>query len=89
MPSKDVDPLDVEKSQKEVLDGIMTRMADEIEEGHYGAVMTEDKNTHGYYASQEDTDEWMIGELICDGTYLNPVGRARNWYTPGNEQVTI
>jgi hypothetical protein len=55
--------------------------------------MTEDDNTHGYYlvcwvsetyAAKEDTDEWAIGELVCDGTYFNPVGRARNWYTPDN-----
>jgi hypothetical protein len=34
-------------------------------------------------------DEWTIGELVCDGTYLNPVGSARNWYTQGEESVTI
>jgi hypothetical protein len=77
----------------------MTRMAEVIEEGNFGAVMTEDVNTHGYYlvcwesatyTVQEDTDEWAIGELVCDGTcYLNPVGRARNWYTPGDDRVTV
>jgi hypothetical protein len=96
--SNDVDPMDIEQSQKEVLGGIMTRMAEEIEDGKYGAVMTEDDNTHGYYlvrwasetyAAQEDTDEWASGELVCDAAYLNPVGRARNWYTPGDDRVTI
>ena len=76
----------------------MTRMAEAIEEGNVGAVMTEDENTHGYYlvrwvsepyTSQEETDEWTIGELVCDGSYLNPVGRARNWYTADNDVVTI
>jgi hypothetical protein len=90
--------MDLEQSQKEVLLGIMARMAEDIEEGEYGAVMTEDNNTHGYYlvrwasetyAAQEDTDEWAIGELVVDATYLNPVGRARNWYTPGDDRVTI
>jgi hypothetical protein len=97
-PSNDVDPMDLEQSQKEILLGIMARMAEYIEEGEYGAVMTEDINAHGYYlvrwasetyAAQEDTDEWAIGELVVDATYLNPVGRARNWYTPGDDRVTI
>jgi hypothetical protein len=88
----------IEQSQKEVLGGIMTKMAETIKEGNYGAVITEDNNTHGYYvvhwaselfASQEDTDKSTVGELVCDGTCLNPVGRARNWYTQGEESVTI
>jgi hypothetical protein len=98
VPRKDADPLDIEEAQREVLGGIVTQMAEAIQEGSYGAVMTEDEDTHGYYivrwasvpfASQEDTDEWMIGELICDATYHNPVGRARNWYTAGDDCVTI
>ena len=65
VPKKGVDLLDIKKSQKEVLHGIMTRMAEAIEEGNFGAVMTEDKNTHGCYlvcwvaepyALQEETD---------------------------------
>jgi hypothetical protein len=97
-PEKNVDVLDIEQSQKEVMVGIMTRMAEAIEEGNSGAVITEDDDTHGYYlicwtskpyAAQEDTDDWAIGELVCDGTYLNPVGGARNWYTPDNKRVTI
>ena len=28
-------------------------------------------------------DEFQEGELVCHATYCNPVGRARNWYTPG------
>jgi hypothetical protein len=73
-------------------------MAEEIEDGKYGAVMTQDNITHGYYlvrwasetyAAQEDTDEWASGELVCDAAYLNPVGRARNWYTPGDDRETI
>jgi hypothetical protein len=76
----------------------MTKMAETIKERNYGIVMSEDNNTHRYYvvhwasepyASQEDMDEWTIGELVCDGTYLNPVGSARNWYTQGEESVTI
>ncbi len=63
--------MDLEQSQKDVLLGIMTRMAEDIEEGEYGAVMTEDNQTHGCYlvrwasetyATQEDTDEWAIGD---------------------------
>ena len=54
--------------------------------------MTEDEATHGYYivqwtlvpyTLQEEIDEFQEGELVCDATYCNPVGRARNWYTPG------
>ena len=32
-------------------------------------------------------DEFQEGELVCDATYCNPVGRARNWYTPGTTAV--
>ncbi len=48
-PKNNVDILDSEQSQKEVLGGIMTRMAEAIEEGNFGAVMMEDDNSHGYY----------------------------------------
>jgi hypothetical protein len=67
-------------------------MAEAIESSGYGAVMTEDKAIHGYYlvqwtsmpyTLQEETDEFKVGEHICDATYLNPVGQARNWYMPG------
>jgi hypothetical protein len=68
------------------------RMAESVECDRYGAVMTEDEATHGYYIVQwtfvpymlqEATYEFQEGELVCDATYLNPVGRAKNWYTPG------
>jgi hypothetical protein len=92
IPSNENDPLDVEEAKKEVLEGVAARMAEQIECNNYGAVMTEDEATHGYYlvewtsepyALQEETDEFREGELVCDATYLDPVGRARNWYTPG------
>ena len=73
-------------------------MAEEIEEGQYGAVITEDKDTHGYYlvawvsgayALQEETDEYQEGELVADATYFNPVGAARNWYTPSTVTTLV
>jgi hypothetical protein len=42
----------------------MTRMAEVIEQGNFGVVMTEDINTHGYYLVHwASADEWAIGEL--------------------------
>ena len=79
VPSNENDPLDVEEAKREVLEGVATRMAEEIESEGYGAVMTEDEATHGYYlvqwrsepyALQEKTDEFREGELVCDATYL-------------------
>jgi hypothetical protein len=71
-------------------------MAEEIEDGKYSAVMMEDNNKHRYYlvrwasdVAQEDTDEWAIGEIVCEATYLNPVGREWIWYTPGDDCVTV
>ena len=86
-----IDPDDVEEAKADVLEGVATRMAEEIEEGQYGAVITEDEDTHGYYlvawasgayTLQEETDEYQEGELVAEATYFNPVGAARNWYTP-------
>ena len=69
-------------------------MAESVECDRYGAVMTEDKATQGYYSIvwwhsmpytlQEELDEFQEGKLVCDATYLDPVGQARNWYTSGN-----
>jgi hypothetical protein len=58
--------------------------------------MTEDKATHRYcivqwtsmpYTLQEETDEFQEVKLVCDATYLNPIGCTRNWYTPGTGTV--
>jgi hypothetical protein len=77
------DPLDVTEAKREVLDGIAARMAKEIESSSYGAVVIEDEATHRYYlvqwtsvpcTLQEEMDEFQEGKLVCDGTYLNPVG---------------
>ncbi len=79
-----------------MLEGVAARMAEAIESQGYGAVMTEDKANHGYYIVQwtlvpymlqEEMNEFQEGELVCDATYCNPVGRARNWYTPGTTNV--
>jgi hypothetical protein len=73
-------------------------MAERIECANYGVVITEDKATHGYYlvewtsksyTLQEEMDELQEGELVCDAMYLNPVGWARKWYTPGTGQTII
>jgi hypothetical protein len=42
----------IEEAKREVLEGIMMRMAEIIECPMYGAVMTEDKANHGYYIVQ-------------------------------------
>ena len=49
------------------------------------------------YTLQEDTllKEYdppqlvKAGELVCEGTYLNQVGRARQWYTPSALFTTV
>ena len=46
------DPLNVEVAKREVLEGVAARMAEAIESQGYGAVMTEDEATHGYYIMQ-------------------------------------
>ena len=78
--------------------GIITRMVETIKQKDYGAVMTEDNNINGYYlvrwaskpyTSQEDMDEWAVGELVVHATYLNPVGRSRNWYTQGKDIMIL
>jgi hypothetical protein len=70
-----------------------------MSEGGFGAVMTEDESTHGYYAVkwtsnpctlQEDQDDGIsAGDLVCEAKYLNPVGRARLWYTESEEAALV
>jgi hypothetical protein len=75
-----------------------TRMAEAIFEKGFGAIMTEDEQTHGYYliqwcglpyTLQEDSDESQAGELVCEATYLNPVERAPYWYTPSDIATVV
>jgi hypothetical protein len=89
---------------EEVLEAITKRVAKKVVRGGYGAVATDDDpDANGYYVLQWDSykrilkqdlhvsDKEVIkkGELVVDGTYLNKVPRAKQWYTkgePGNLQ---
>jgi hypothetical protein len=89
---------------EEVLEAITKRLAKKVVRGGYGAVATDDDpDADGYYVLQWDSykrilkqdlhvsDEEVIkkGKLVVDGTYLNKVPRAKQWYTkgePGNLQ---
>jgi hypothetical protein len=74
-------------------------MAETISLGGFGAVMTEDESTNGYYVVkwtatpytyQEDSEGIAAaGDLVCHAVYLNPVGRARLWYTESDVVVIV
>jgi len=69
------------------------KVANDIEEGYIGAVVTSDDDTDGGYylikwTGTPYTDQ-ESGELVCPGNYLLPVGRAKNWYTPGEDQDAV
>ena len=92
------DPFDISAVKQEVLSGIATRMAEAIFENGFGAIMTEDKQAHGYYlvewcglpyTLQEDSDEIQAGDLVCEATYLNQVERAPYWYTPSDMTTVV
>jgi hypothetical protein len=68
----------------------LSNMAKSISLGGFGAVMTEDESTNGYYIvkgtatpyiHQEDSEGILAGDLVCYAVYLNLVGRAQLWYT--------
>ena len=67
-----------------IRDHICAIVSEDIKVGCYGAVVTIDKDADGYYlvkwTGTPYTDQ-ETGELVCDGLFLNPVGRARKWYT--------
>ena len=72
--------------QENIREHIASVIAQEIDSGNTGAVVTSDPDAvDGYYLvkwsgnSYKDQD---TGELVCDGYFLNPVGRAQKWYTP-------
>jgi hypothetical protein len=98
-PKKDCDEADIVAARQEVLVGITSKIAESISEGGFGAVMTEDESTHGYYVVnwtsnpytlQVDQDDgYSAGDLVCEANYLNPVGRARLWYTESEEVALV
>eukprot|EP00534_Pseudo-nitzschia_fraudulenta_P008681 CAMPEP_0201140564 /NCGR_PEP_ID=MMETSP0851-20130426/2151_1 /ASSEMBLY_ACC=CAM_ASM_000631 /TAXON_ID=183588 /ORGANISM="Pseudo-nitzschia fraudulenta, Strain WWA7" /LENGTH=147 /DNA_ID=CAMNT_0047413181 /DNA_START=1 /DNA_END=441 /DNA_ORIENTATION=- len=73
----------------EIRNHITLKVADDIEEGYIGAVVTSDEDADGGYylikwTGTPYTDQ-ESGELVCPGDYLLPVGRAPKWYTPGED----
>ena len=75
---------DADTCRKEVREHITALIANEIEVGKIGAVITTDEDADGFYLV-----EWTelpytcqdTGDLKCRGNYLNRVGRTRKWYT--------
>jgi hypothetical protein len=97
-PSQNCDELNFVAARQEVLLSVTSNMAESISVGGFGAVMTEDESTNGYYVVkwtdtpftyQEDSDEIPAGDLVCRAEYLNPVGRARLWYTASHDNVLV
>ena len=85
-------------ARQEVLLSVTSNLAESISVGGFGAVMTEDESTNGYYVVkwtdtpftyQEDSDDIPAGNLVCRAEYLNPVGRARLWYTRSHDNVLV
>ena len=65
---------------------ITLKVANDIEEGYIGAVVTSDEDADGGYylikwTGTPYTDQ-ESGELVCPGDYLMPVGRAPKWVHP-------
>ena len=98
--SQKCDELNCEAVQQEVLVCVTSNMAESISIGGFGAVMTEDESTNGYhvvkwtnipFTYQEDLDRIPAGELVslCQAKYLNPVGRARLWYTESTDTFLV
>ena len=84
-------------SQYTVLQSMVARMTLLIKQGGRGAFGTEAEDTDGYYmvdftsepyTLQEDMETEDFGTLaavetvVVDAEYLNPVQRARRWFTP-------
>jgi hypothetical protein len=97
-PSASCDELDFVEARQEVLVGLTSNITETISLGGFGAVMTEDESTNGYYVVkwtatpytyQEDSEGIAAGDLVCPAVYLNPVGRARLWYTESAVDVIV
>jgi len=82
-----------------VLAGIAETVSKNVIVGGYGAVMTDDPDSDGYYLLQWDSEPRALeedleveyatilkGELVADAVYLNPVPRARQWYTRATQE---
>ena len=72
---------------------ITLKVANDIEEGYVGAVVTCDEDADGgYYLIKWTGTPYTnqeSGELVCPGDYLLPVGRAPKWYTPGEDSDVV
>lgn len=93
----EADDDELDEAKADVLSGISSIMALGIQVGNYGALMTEDDNSHGYYlfqflsssyTLQEDRNDIQSGELMADVQYFQSVGRARHWYILGTYRDT-
>ena len=76
--------------KQQIRNHITLKVADDIEEGYIGAVVATDADADGGYyifrwTRKPSFTDQESGQLVCPGEYLNPVGRAPKWYTPGIE----
>jgi hypothetical protein len=87
-----------------VLAGIAITLSRSVAIGGYGAVMTDDPKSDGYYVLQWESEPRILeegidvdgvfiakGELVLDGIYLNKVPRAKQWYTkaPSDDEESL
>ena len=89
----DTDQDDIDEENEEILNHITSYLAQTIEIGGYGAVATADEDSlEGYYLVEflglPYTDQ-ETGALKCDCNWLNPVPRARMWYTKSNLETKV
>ena len=78
--------------RKDIRNYITLKIVNDIEDGYIGAVITSDEDADGYYLIKWSGTPYTAqdsGELVCDGKYLNPVGRAPKWYTTSEDADTI
>jgi hypothetical protein len=96
--AKKCDELNFLAACQEVLVCVTSNMAKSISIGGFGAVMTDNESTNGYYivkqtntpfTYQEDSDGIPAGNLVCQAEYLNLVGRAWLWYTESTKNVLV
>ena len=79
--------------KQQIRNHITLKVADDIEEGYIGDVVTSDVDADGGYYLIKWTEspytDQESGELMCPGKYLMSVGRAPKWYAPGEDQDVV
>ena len=92
-PSKKHDHDDEQQEHYEALQHITALVADEIEVGNVGAVVTSDTECkEGYYLVEftgEPYTDQQTGELKCECNWLYPLPESPSWYTFSTEKTIV